>query len=266
MPIRHLRTLVAVEEHGIVNESAGEVCLRRAAVRQQKPALGSELFLQLFDCNPRTPTLNFIGHSLMEKARVLLRSCDKIVPSILYEKNPAGKISLEAVPGTFTGLIAKAMKILQRSCTGLRIRIIPGLTASLITFVERRQLDALVISRPVMLPEGLRFKPIADERFRLIVSREGEPDDPIHLLATRRFMRLDAVSVADTQKESWIQSNNIDLPEVMELERLDAIACLAHMNLRVSIEPHGCFLPSNSLALKWLRFGKSAQFKKWTPR
>ena len=261
MSIKHLRTLIAVAERRTFSEAADAVCLTHAAVSQQMRALEADLGLELFDRSTRTPTLNAIGRALVQKAREVLRSYDDMVPSILNETSLAGDISLGAVPTTLTGLIPKAMKILKRTCPSLRLRITPGLTAPLITAIERHHLDAAVITKPVLLLEGLQFREIAAEPLRLIASTENETEDPFELLAIRPFIRFNRDAVVGTQIESWIQGNRIRVAEAMELDNLDAIASMVHADLGVSIVPQSCVAPSNALPLKWISLGPSAPLR-----
>ncbi|MFC3616145.1 LysR family transcriptional regulator [Lutimaribacter marinistellae] len=258
MSIKHLRTLVAVAEHRTFSEAADAVHLTHAAVSQQMRALETELDLKLFDRTTRTPTLNATGRALVEKARGVLRSYDNLVPSILDETSLAGEIALGAVPTTLTGLIPQAMTMLKRTCPALRLSIRPGLTTPLIAAIERHQLDAAVVTRPVLLPDGFQFREIAVEPLRLIASSDTANDDPIDLLSTRPFIRFNREAVVGTQIESWVQTKKIRVSETMELDNLDAISSMVYADLGVSIVPQCCVAPANALPLKWIDLGPSA--------
>lgn len=258
MSIKHLRTLVAVAEHRTFSDAADAVCLTHAAVSQQMRALEDDLNLALFDRSTRTPTLNATGRALVVRAREVLRAYDNMVPSILDESTLAGEVSLGAVPTTLTGLMPRAMTILKRTCPALRLSIRPGLTGPLTSALKRDQLDASVMTKPVVLPENMEYRHIASEPLRLIASAETECDDPMALLASRPFIRFNRDAVVGTQIESWVQSMKLRVSETMELDNLDAIASMVHADLGVSIVPQSCVPPSNALPLKWLDLGPAA--------
>lgn len=273
MSIKHLRSLVAVAEHRTFSDAADAVFLTHAAISQQMRALETELDLKLFDRSTRTPTLNATGRALVAKAREVLRSYDNMVPSILDETTLAGEVSLGAVPTTLTGLMPRAMTLLKGTCPALRLRISPGLTGPLTSALKRDQLDAAVMTKPIVLPENLEFREIATEPLRLIASAETECSDPYELLRTRPFIRFNRDAVVGTQIESWVQDMKLRVNETMELDNLDAIASMVHADLGVSIVPQSCVAPMNSLPIRWLDLGPSAPkrllglaFKSDTPK
>lgn len=257
MSLKHLRTLVAVAEHRTFSEAADAVCLTHAAVSQQMRALETELQLSLFDRSTRTPMLNATGRALVEKAREVLRSYDNMVPSILDATSLSGEVRLGAVPTTLTGLMPQAMSTLKRTCPALRLSIRPGLTGPLTSALERDQLDAAVMSKPVIVPDNLEFRLLAQEPLCLIAAADTPSEDVFELLSTRAFIRFNRDAVVGTQIESWIQSHRLRVRETMELDNLDAIASMVHADLGVSIVPASCVVPANALPLKWIALGSS---------
>ena len=150
------------------------------------------------------------------------------------------------------------MATLKTTCPALRTSIRPGLTSPLITALERDQLDAAVVTKPILLPTDLAFHGIAVEPLRLIASAETECDDPLTLLGTRPFIRFNRDAVVGTQIESWVQANRLRVTEAMELDNLDAISSMVHADLGVSIVPQSCVPASNALPLKWIDLGPTA--------
>lgn len=64
MSFRHLRTIVAVAEHGFFAAAAQVVSLMQSAVSQQMKTLEEQLGLELFDRNKHPPQLNTRGEAL----------------------------------------------------------------------------------------------------------------------------------------------------------------------------------------------------------
>ncbi|MDE2913072.1 MAG: LysR family transcriptional regulator [Paracoccaceae bacterium] len=255
MSLKHLRTLVAVANHRTFSDAALSVRLTHAAVSQHMSALEADLGVSLFDRSTRTPTLNTTGRALVERAKVLLRDYDDLVPSILDQDSYSGDFILGVVPTALTGLAPRAIAILKESFPNLRLQIRPGLTGPLVSALERHELDAAVVTQPSLLPSRFAFEPIAEEPLRLVASRDAQSDDPFDLLRTQPFIRFNRNAVVGTQIEVWIQNQGVTVNDTMELDNLDAILSMVYANLGVSIVPYTSVAPFRPLPLKWINLG-----------
>lgn len=258
MSIRLLRTLIAVADHRTFSAAADAVCVTHAAVSQQMRALEAELDVMLFDRRTRTPELTATGRAIVAKARRLIRDYDNLVPSVLGDDGLAGEIVLGAVPTTLTGLAPLAMTILKRRCAELRVRIQPSLTSPLLSDIERGITDAAIVTKPVLLPAGLAFLPLAEEPLELIAAPDTECADAVELLSTRPFIRFNRNAVVGMLIESWIQTRGLRVTETMELQSLEAISSMVFANLGVSIVPARCVQPYNPLPVTRLPLGADA--------
>ena len=258
MSIRLLKTLIAVADHKTFGAAADAVFITHAAVSQQMRALEEDLGLVLFDRTRRTPELSPVGRSVVARARKIVQDYDNLVPSVLGDEGFQGELALGAVPTTLTGLTPMAMSVLRSKHEGLRLRIYPALTSALLNGIDRGHLDVALVSKPVMLPVGMRFLDIAQERLHLVTSVEIAETDAIQILKKHPFIRFNRDAVVGTLIETWLQNAGARVTETMELENLEAISSMVHANLGVSIVPAPCVANPSALPLRWLPLGEDA--------
>ena len=142
MSIRRLKTLVAVAEEGSFAAAADAVHLSQGAVSMQMKALEEDLQVELFDRSKRPPELNEAGRALVPKARELIELYAGMVDIAAGNAAFFGSLTIGAVPTALAGLIPKTLAALRDSYPDLRVRVVPGLSADLMTQIERGQLDA----------------------------------------------------------------------------------------------------------------------------
>lgn len=258
MSIRMLRTLIAVEENKTFSAAADAVHVTHAAVSQQMRALEDDWQVALFDRSKRTPELTPTGRAIVARAREVVRAYDNIVPSVISGESLEGEVMLGAVPTTLIGLAPLAISLLKAGYPKLHVRLFPGLTAHLVSQVERGAIDAALVSRPMVVSPDLEYREIAEEPLRLLVSEDIESDDARALLSTQPFIRFNRDAVVGHQIESWLQKERIRVHESMELEGLEAISSMVLANLGVSIVPESCVRSCNPLPLKRLSLGEGA--------
>jgi DNA-binding transcriptional LysR family regulator len=258
MTIRLYRTLIAVADAKTFSAAAQVVHVTHAAVSQQMQTLEADLGIALFDRRSRTPELTPLAHSVVAKARRLVADYDNLVPQLLEDGGLSGVVHLGALGTTLTGLTPRAMAVLKAQYPNVGLHIRPGLTGALLADLERGALDAAIITKPHLMPVGLKFRALTQEPLQLIVAQEEEGNDPIHLLKTRPFIRFNRNAVLGTLIENWITSNRIRVSETMELDSPEAISSMVQANLGVSIVPDLAVKPQNAVPVKRLSLGEDA--------
>ena len=258
MSIRYLRTLLAIRDHGSFSAAAEAVLVTHAAVSQQIKALESQWNVALFDRRPRTPQLTPLGHKFASKAEVIVRAYDNILTEIIDGDDFDGKIYLGAVPTTLTGLVPLAVSHLKTKYALLHVVIQPGLSTTLLQQLERRQIDAAIITRPAILPGGFIFQEIATEPLELLAPPQTTSNDPMFLLKHYPFIRFNRNAIVGQMVEVWLQNQNITVQDNMELEDLEAISSMVMANLGVSIVPQRCVRNMNPLPIKHISLGRDA--------
>ena len=258
MTIRLLRTLVAIADAKTFSAAADVVHVTHAAVSQQMQTLEGDLGIALFNRATRTPELTPIAHEIVRKARILIADYDNLVPSVLADGGLRGVVNLGVLRTTLTGLTPQAMSVLKAKYPDIGLRLRPALTGTLLTEIERGNLDAAIVTKPHLIPPGIQFRELTHEPMQLIAAEEEQGDDPITLLSTRPFIRFDRSAVLGTLIDNWILSKRIQVSETMELDSPEAIASMVHANLGVSIVPDLAVKPNELIPVKRLSLGPDA--------
>lgn len=256
-----LKTLIAVDENGTFSAAAEAVFLTHAAVSQQMKTLEEQWGVVLFDRSHRTPKLTSVGRALVGRAREVVSAYDNIVPSVLGDSGLQGTLSLGAVNTTLTGLVPMTIARLKKGYPNLHINVVPGLTLNLIQQVERGSLDLAIISKPHFVPRRLVWLDVTRESMELLVAKEIESDDAMHLLRTEPFIRFSRHAIVGGLIETWLQENNIAVRESMELENLEAISSMVLFKIGVSIAPWPC-VSIRPLPLKHLPLDSDGNFSR----
>jgi DNA-binding transcriptional LysR family regulator len=255
MSIRHLRTLLAIRDHGSFSAAADAILITHAAVSQQIKTLEAQWNIVLFDRRPRSPQLTPLGHAFAAKAEAVVRAYDNLRTEVVDGAGFDGEIGLGAVPTTLTGLVPLAVSQLKTQFNRLHVVIQPGLSTALLQQIERRQIDAAIITRPAILPRGFAFLEVATEPLELLAPPQTTNDDPLFLLTQHPFIRFDRNALVGQMVEAWLQEQNIVVQDSMELEDLEAISSMVMANLGVSIVPQRCVDNMNPLPVKKIALG-----------
>ena len=258
MSLRQLRTLLAIQTHGSFSAAAAACHITHAAVSQQMKALESSWGVTLFDRKNRRPELTPTGRAMASKAANIIRDYDGILASVIGEQGFQGELVLGAVPTTLTGLVPLGLSLLRQRHADLHVVIFPALSYQLMQQLDRGTIDAAIITRPALLPQGLSCFDIAAEPMQLLAPPQTESDDPLELLRTRPFIRFDRNAIFGQMVESWLQKRKITVKDSMELEGLEAISSMVMANLGVSIVPKRCVRNMNPLPVKRLALGAKA--------
>lgn len=261
MSIRHLKTLIAVSEHGSFAAAAEAVCLTQSAVSQQMKALEEQLGVELFDRHRRPPELNPRGRALIQRARQLVYLYERLHDEAGGESELVGLLELGAVPTTLTGMVPRALVRLRASQPTLQVRVSSGLSAELLARLDRGDLDAAVVSEPKPVPTGMLWHPVAEEPLMVIAPADCAGDDYRELLAELPFIRFSRNAWVGHTIQRKLVDSGIRVNEAMELDSLEAIRQMVRHGLGVSIVPVPAVTPEDAGGLRTLPFGEPPQYR-----
>lgn len=257
MSIRRLKTLIAIAETGSFAGAAERVCLTPAAVGQQVRALERELGVALFERHRRSPQLSRLGRALVPKARAVVESYDRLVPSLTDSDGPQ-ELVIGAVPTTMTGLVPGMLAALRGTHAGLHVRVVPGLSADLMPQVERGLMDAAIVSQPGQSYDHLEWRVFAEEPLMVLAPLGAPGDDPFSLLEGFPFIRFNRRAWVGRQIDEWLRLRKPRIRESMELDTLESISAMVFHGLGVSIVPGRCVPSPRPLPLKRVALDPSA--------
>ena len=261
MSLRHLRTLIAVSEHGSFAAAADAIWLTQSAVSQQMKALEEELGIVVFDRHKRPPQLNQQGKALIQRARQLVYLYDGLKDLKNGAGDLEGLLEIGAVPTSLTGIIPRALVALRAVQPSLQVRVVSGLSADLLARVERGDLDAAVVSEPRSAPGTLDWRPIVDEPLIVVAPATETLNDYREILQSRAFIRFNRSAWVGQTIQTALQDMGINVQETMELDSLEAICQMVRHGLGVSIVPMRCVEDNTMMDLKTLPLGKPPRLR-----
>jgi DNA-binding transcriptional LysR family regulator len=235
--IRELTTLIAVAREGTFAAAGNRIGLTQAAVSAQMQRLEAELGFALFDREGRTARLNARGQQILVQAQEVLRLYGNL-SAVTVDPAVAVRINIGAIASVQRALLPDALAAFCRQCPGARTRVIPGVSMELLNLVDAGEIDlAAIIRPPFALQSDLRWTPLAQEPFRLIVPRGVKGGDWMALIATRPYIRYDRASFGGRQVERFLRRMQLTVQEVCELDELEAIVKLVENGVGVALVP-----------------------------
>jgi len=240
MSLTLLRTLVAIADRGSFAAAADQVCVSQAAVGQQMRKLEDLLQTQLFDRSERSPRLNGAGLSVVPRARAILRDYDQLVDDLVGQAGLYGELTLGVVQSTMRELVPRVLKELIATYPHLHIRIVPGLSDALQDQVERRVLDAAILTTSGPVGAALSWHPFAIEPLVLIAAASETSGDADTLLKTRPFIRHTPRATVGQLADLWLAKAGYSVEATMELDSLESVASMVAHDLGVSVVPDIC--------------------------
>lgn len=258
MSIRRLQILIAVAERGSFAGAAEAMLISPSAVSQQIRKLEEDMRIALFDRRARPPALNREGLALVPKAKEIVVAYEAMIRSAGGAEEAAGEFGLGAIPTTLNELVPEALKRLRETHPLLHVRVSPDLSAELMAQVDRGALDGAVISEPDRIPPNLIFRSIAVEPLVLLTHKDVEGEDPAAILAQHPFIRFTRRAWIGRDIEDWMTAKKVQVREVMELDRPDAIVTMVHHGLGVAIIPGHCVPAPFISGVRRIPLGSSA--------
>lgn len=196
MSIRHLKTLIAVVEHGSLAEAAEALALTQSAVSMQIRALEEQLGARLFnrDFKPLRPTPQ--GEAVFQRAREVVTQYEQLWEVSGSGDALAGSLAVGAIPTALGSVLPRALANLRAAHARLQVRVVSGVSQSLVLQLARGELDAAVISEPGRLPERLKWTPFAREPIMVLAPPGTRCRDDARLLRSLPYIRYNLTTAA----------------------------------------------------------------------
>jgi DNA-binding transcriptional LysR family regulator len=235
MDLRHLKTLIAIAEHGSFAAAGEAIGLTQSAVSLHVKSLEDDLETKLFDRTTRPPRLNTRGRNLVDRARDIIEQCESL----------SGSLDIGSVPTLLSGILPPALSAIRATHPDLRIRVSSGLSADLVGRVHKGELDAAVVTEPSQLQTGLSWHMFAEEPLMVIAPKGTRGSTDRELLDAGPFIRFQRFAWAGRLIDTNLKDRGIRVNTGMEIDSLEAIASMVVHGLGVSVVPDraGASLP-----------------------
>ncbi len=252
MPIKFLKTLIAISEKGNFSEAADRVCVTPAAVSQQMKRLEEVLDVDLFVRDKRTPELTQAGKTLIPKAREIVRAYDSMLHDLKTESAMSGELTIGAVSSSLAMLLPMSIKSLLSKYPEIHIRVITAPSHDLFPLLERGAIDAAVMSQPSHLRHHFKWQMFAEEEMVVICSKELDSDDPIELLMNNPYIRMSRQALAAIVADDILHEAKLNIQDVMELDSIENVVSMVSHNLGVAIVPRPSVVDPSYQGLKMI--------------
>lgn len=249
MSIRDLKTFLTIAESGSFAGAARAVFRTQSAVTAQIQALEEQLSVPLFDRASRPPRLTEAGYAFLPKAREVVAAYDALFREP-READLRGNLRLGVVPSVMTWLTPSVLVLLGERHPGLHIELEMGLSAELVSKVERHMLDVALISDPLGAGLSLKWSPFLREPLVLLVPIDAPQKGALELLHIYPFMRYTNQAWVGKLIEHVLKQKRLHVHESMVLNTLEAVISMVHAGLGVSIVPMRLIEPPGSLPVR----------------
>ncbi len=166
--LRELRTLIAVARHGTFASAGARIGLTQSAVSAQIHRLEEELGFPLFDRTGRSARLNAAGRDTLALAEELVTLYERIGHQGADAQG--GMVRIGAIASAQVTFLPDAIARFRADLPGCRVRMVPGVSLSLLGQVDAGDIDIAVLIRPpYALPAELDWRPLLREPFELLV-------------------------------------------------------------------------------------------------
>jgi LysR family transcriptional regulator, cyn operon transcriptional activator len=187
MNLHHLRTFVAIADHGGFARAADRLNLTQSAASRQILALEAKLDVRLFDRIKRRVRLTAEGEDLLVRSRRLLSDAESLGEHARTLKHgQTGTLRIGATPHVIETLLSKFLIEYRRKHPGVEVHLVEDGGASLAGRLESSEIQ-------------IAHMPAGDERF------QGRLLYPMHVLIlvpkTHRLARCAVVELLNLSEE-----------------------------------------------------------------
>jgi DNA-binding transcriptional LysR family regulator len=255
MNTKFLNTLLLVHKHGSMAEAGRRLNLTHGAVAQQIRALESELKVALVTRAGHTVHLTEAGMRILDKARDIQSSIDELT-ALAKSDEVRGELRLGAGNTSLHSVVPYVLARLVNKHPQVNVTISPGYSADFYPADESKELDAaLATQAPYALPKSLNWHLLRAEPFVLLASQRHARHAPLDLLRRQPFIRYERNSWTGQMISRYLKGLDIQPRERFELNSLESIALMVHLDLGVAIVPLAANLMSPQLRIAAMPLG-----------
>src|SRR5690606_13163378 len=207
------------------------------------------LGVELFERTGKSAALNAAGREMLPQAEELVAMAERMV-STAGAGHVSGLLRVGAIASVQQDALVGALADFREIFPDVRVRVVPGVSLSLLGQVDAGEIDLAVLIRPPFaLPPELAWRPLLREPV-VLAAPAGLPRQPWReLLASQPFIRYDRSSFGGRLVDLFLKKQRIAVREAVELDEMDAIANLVRRGLGVALLPRTRQLDPRGLRL-----------------
>ncbi len=240
MELRHLDTLLAIDDEGSFTAAADALNTVQSNVSEQVRQLERELGVSLLVRSRRGASPTECGRAVLERARRIRRELDALRNDLsMLQGLETGNASLGVVGTASRWLVPALVADLRERARGVKLRVNEGASERLFGEVLGQEIAQAVVTEPVLekrlvvehlleeallglAPEGLRLPP---------------PPVPLAALAEYPFVLPPANNPLRIEVEMAARAEGVTLDVPVEVEGIRLIADLVAAGRSVSVLP-----------------------------
>lgn len=235
--IKEFKTFIAVARDGTFTGAGAHLGLTQSAVSAQIKRLEEYLGVALFDRGARAAVLNTHGREMLAQAEELVAMAERMVTTA-GAGQVSGSLRIGAIASVQQDLLVRAVGRFRAVYPDVRVRIVPGVSLSLLGQVDAGEVDMAVLIRPPFtLPPELGWHRLLNEPVVLAMPDSMPPAPWRDLLATQPFIRYDRASFGGRVVDVFLKKHRIHVHEAVELDEIEAIANMVRHGLGVALLP-----------------------------
>lgn len=235
--IKEFKTFIAVARDGTFTGAGAHLGLTQSAVSAQIKRLEEYLGVALFDRGARAAVLNAHGREMLPQAEELVAMAERMVTTA-GAGQVSGSLRIGAIASVQQDLLVRALGRFRAVYPDVRVRIVPGVSLSLLGQVDAGEVDMAVLIRPPFtLPPELGWHRLLNEPVVLAVPTSLPAAPWRELLATQSFIRYDRASFGGRVVDIFLKKHRIHVHEAVELDEIEAIANMVRHGLGVALLP-----------------------------
>jgi DNA-binding transcriptional LysR family regulator len=247
--LTEFQTFVAVARDGTFTGAGRKLGLTQSAVSAQIRRLEEFLGVSLFDRTARSAALNDAGREILAQTEEVLGLVNRMVAQA-GSGHVTGSLRVAAIASVQQDLLVSALRLFRADFPDVSVRIVPGVSLSLLAQVDAAEVDLAVLIRPPFnLPHELAWHPLMSEPMVLAVAGALPAMTWREALASQPFIRYDRASFGGRLVDAFLRRHRLTVHEAVELDEIDAIANLVRAGLGVALMPRTRQLDATGLRL-----------------
>lgn len=239
MDLAALRIFRAVAADGSVTQAAARLNTVQSNVTARIRQLEDELATALFDRINRRLVITPAGRLLADYAERLLALAEEAADAVRTHDTPQGLLRLGSMETTAAARLPAVLAAMRTRHPKITLRLSTGPTAHLIQGVLQHQLDAALVSTPLMHPQ-LAMETVIEEELLLISAADWPTLAGAAGLAGRGPLALFTFREGCSYRQrllDWLRAEGVQIAQLNEFGSFEAIIACVAAGMGVSLLP-----------------------------